>query len=361
MIRVIIDILRDILTEVMFFVTGRASIIFKIITLTAICVPIVFLGYMNLPPQITASLALMHLRNVWGLIINYNRQFNPRLRAVRQTNGPHMIGGRPRPGRMRFDLDIINMPFPIFFEPERDGPVGRHDTQNVHDTSVVAHISKVVDKIKKTVNKDQPQFDEKETIEGIKKYILESYVGEIQTKERAITAVNKIKNSNGLILRLNMREMEILNLVWNRIHDPVNKGNFDNLRENLVLELADCMTGDTSAHCIQGRVSRIIQSLEMADADKSIVIKPLWVIKDEIHRSVPRYVDKVLKKLPTPKRELFEQLEHETDTEKKEYEKIRVRIQSAIERKMEQRYLDSKMLTETQFTNIMKPCLEAIE
>jgi hypothetical protein len=109
------------------------------------------------------------------------------------------------------------------------------DTQNVHDTSVQSHINIAINALKKC--KTGVVISDNILVQSIRHHILNESKCFDDIKDKALTAIKKIKKHNGILTRLNISEMEILHLVWNRINADCNKEVFDILKENLTMEL----------------------------------------------------------------------------------------------------------------------------
>lgn len=153
------------------------------------------------------------------------------------------------------------------------------DAENVHDSGVQNSVADAISILKE---KTPMLISEADTIKQLKKYIFDEYKGETENKELAYCALRQIDKQNVNILRLNLREKQVLALVWNRINDPVNTDSIDNLKSNLVLELAAAMKTIDEVLCPTGRVNRIVQSLELSDAENIVTLKTDSHMKQEI-------------------------------------------------------------------------------
>lgn len=234
--------------------------------------------------------------------------------------------------------------------PQEAGP---NDTQNVHDTTVQAHIIEAVNKLKNRV--PTPQISTTDTVAQIKHYILTEYEGDDTVKENALYSIKKINKYNGIIGNLNMNELEVLQLVWNRILDPINKDRAKTLKENLVLQLADVVYNGEEIYCVQGRVTRVIQSLEHADIEEVVTLKPLWAIKEEIANFFPRYRNNYIAQLSKRAQYLCNECVNPTPKEQLFIDKVNKSISSGIRKRLIIRYVESKLITLKKFQEITDP------
>ena len=124
-------------------------------------------------------------------------------------------------------IDIIN-----FNDPVPLAPLPQNDNQNVHDSTIQTHIINCVNKLKEDKYKGKLHLTNDELINEIKHFIFTSYNGANKIKENALNTLNKMLKINGNIAKLNMSENEILKLVWNRIHNPINKQREQIIKEN---------------------------------------------------------------------------------------------------------------------------------
>ena len=81
--------------------------------------------------------------------------------------------------------------------------------------------------------------------------------------------------------RLNVLESELLTLVIDRIENPANANNKQNLVDSLLLNMSSGIEHGYPV-CSTGRMMRTIGALDKTDAEDIINMKPSWVIKDEL-------------------------------------------------------------------------------
>lgn len=279
------------------------------------------------------------------LIVTYNGFCSP-------VQHPQWVRIQVEPANHAVDINLFGLGLG-FGGAQPDDVRGPDDTQNVHDSSIQAHIIETVNKLKEKVKK--PSISSADTLSQIKNYILTEYKGNNNTKENALYSIKKINRYRGIIGNLNMNEIDVLQLVWNRITDPVNKEHSKTLKENLVLQLADIVYNEEELYCVQGRVTRIIQSLEHADAEDIVTLKPLWVVKDEIASFFSKYRTNYISQLSKKGQYLCNECINPTQKEQQFVAKVNKSISSGIRKRLTIRYVDSKLITMKQFQTITDP------
>jgi hypothetical protein len=252
------------------------------------------------------------------------------------------------------DIEIIQI------EPHFINEENNVDNQNVHDTTIQSHIVLCINRLKEDNWKEKMNLSNNELINEIKKYIFNEYKNVEEKKERALITLNKMKKINGQITRLNMTECDILRLVWNRIHNPINKDIINTLKDNLILELADSMIDDENIYCVQGRASRIVQSLECADAENIINLKPLWIVKEEIGSLFAKYRNKIYNKLSDKQKNIYNKTDLDTPNEAKLVKKINDLMYKKIDETLRKKYVDTQIINELQYLKITEPYFSAL-
>lgn len=249
----------------------------------------------------------------------------------------------------------------IYYEPLIAGANGganggeeNNDTQNVHDTSVQKHIVNVVSKLQKNT---KIIFNNTRVVEQLRDYI-SGYTGSSETREAALHALSQMVRQRAIIVNLNMNEIDVLCLVWNRILDPVNSAISKTIKDNLVLELADIVTENRGVYCVQGRVTRMIQALECADAENIVNIRPLWVIREEIARFCSSYRTRFIMQLSKKAQYLCNECLCPTDRQKQFIRSVNQRIHDGVKKRLGLRY--QEIITAAQLESIAKPFLDEL-
>lgn len=158
---------------------------------------------------------------------------------------------------------------------EDDNGVIKNDSQNVHDSGVQASIKRSVDNLKNVVVNKR-----KEVSSDVKRCINELDIND-NTKKNAISSIDYIISTRHHIIKVNMNESEILDLVWSRITET-NGEKYNNLLISLAYQLADMKKESGEMQCPTGRANRLINALNGIDSASIVSIKPKWALKREM-------------------------------------------------------------------------------
>lgn len=150
----------------------------------------------------------------------------------------------------------------------------RNDLHNVHDSGVLGTIRRSINNLKENTKITIPLT---QTLKQIRDMISQNTVNDKKTD--ACVALDSIERSFLPLSSTNIREVDALHMVWNRIHDPTNKDNQKVLKENLASELAECIEHGKPV-CSTGRFTRILDSLN--GVDRTVQIKPMYALKSEM-------------------------------------------------------------------------------
>ena len=255
-------------------------------------------------------------------------------------------------------LDVdLDLEFDENPEAPADVGLGHNDSQNVHDTTVQNYLVSIIAKLKKAMPFNP--LTEAEVVDEVVEYIYSKFQGTSKLKDRARSALRKIQTNNVFIHKLNLNELKVLQLVWMRIVSDINKNNAETLKDNLIQQLADCMVNDKSEYCAQGRVARIIQSLEVLDAESIADIKPLWAVKEEIATLFGKYRENMINKLPLKYQQLMQKTEL-SDKENKAYQEIVEKMAAKIQRRLNKAYVLQGIVKREKLDEITKDYFDAL-
>ena len=215
----------------------------------------------------------------------------------------------------------------------------KDDKHNVHDSVLVKTVSKAIDTLKKNT---QIKFDKTTSIRDIRTFIINTPSISPDRRENAIRVLDRIEMNNDLLTSANTTEVDVLHLVWNRIHNDVNKDNEQALKENLVDELSEAVEHGNIV-CTTGRVNRIIDSINTIDPE--ISIKPKWALQKEMVEKAGKILQDFLEKLSEEDRGDFESLEPTPEQERKN-EVLSGRIKEEIRKEFRETYVNGGILTD---------------
>lgn len=257
----------------------------------------------------------------------------------------------------------------------------RANSQNVHDSGVVSSIKHCVNKIKK---KTPMRTNKTNSLIEIRKMIQESTVGTIKKRD-AIKALDYIIKMNGFVSSLKMNETDILNLVWNRINfitnnsskssifppqsdkdnletisdDIINQSRCEmkkDLSENLITELAECMERGSTV-CTQGRVARLIDTLNIVDKDVTIkddttfkreLLNKAGKIRNDIYNSLSDKIKKTVDKV------------NPTEDEQPIVNEYEDNLKNSIRQQLKREYVDTGLMRHDKFASEINKWIDDI-
>jgi hypothetical protein len=201
-----------------------------------------------------------------------------------------------------------------------------------------------LDNLKSTTKLD---ISEAETLYQIKKFL--------NTKPKshkfndAIKSLNKIESTTHTLSNSGMRETEGLQLVWNRIHDPMHDENRENLKNTLFNELSEMQIHGADV-CSTGRFDRIIDTLNVVDP--AVNIRPTHAINEEM-----------LNKSALIRTQLLENQDNKDDLERgtaTNQTQFDTDLKAEIINTLTHDYVDTKILTPKQFKNELDKWIDHI-
>ena len=225
---------------------------------------------------------------------------------------------------------------------------------DVHDHAIQQHITSGIKALQKwALTKEfQPQGD---TIDNIKEYIFNGYDGTYQQKEKAYSTLKTVMRTNGALGSVSLKELDILELVWNRICDPVNKDVQDELKSNLLESMADSTIAVDTPYCLTGRITRIVQSLQSIDKEEIVNIKSTELVKDEIQERIGSLREDFFKEHPA-----LQKIYEKDDQENVSTELVNKELKNYVSEQLWSEYVDKDIVTTVTFNKITQPLLEAL-
>jgi hypothetical protein len=221
---------------------------------------------------------------------------------------------------------IKNLHIKFFEKKQKFTP--KSDNQNTHDEGVTRTIRSVVEKLKELYGDNMPSVEE--TCKGLKDDISTWSIAELGYKEllardkvtrTAETVLDKIASIPETIQMFSsMREIEIIALLYARLNDPVNKEHRMLIVENLVYDLADCISTDGMMYCAMGRISRLVQSFSVLD--DLMYIRPKWAIRQELLNDASNLKERIVRALPQSAQNRLEQDDKFSDRFSEKFRKM---------------------------------------
>jgi hypothetical protein len=160
------------------------------------------------------------------------------------------------------------------------------DSQNVHDSALdvllTEQFNRVVEENRSINNGDLHDYNE--AVNWLK-------VRHADKLEKINMVLNVINRNDLIHVVPNVREKDVLTMVWRRTYDRRNADNADVMREAIADAILDCVEGETVV-CMSGRTKKIWQAMACVDFDENMgVLKSKQALRNEIYQKCARIVD----------------------------------------------------------------------
>jgi len=175
------------------------------------------------------------------------------------------------PVRLRVQERVVtlNPPLEIKVKPKATPKVVvTSDQHNVHDSGAVKSIAATYDRLCAAA---PGTITLEETVRQVRELCAAA------KNPRALKALDSVERSTSPVHALGgAKEVDVLQTVWNRIKASHDK----EVQDMLVESLADCVGEKDQVVCTQGKVSRIIDTLNVVD--ELVCIRPRWATRTEL-------------------------------------------------------------------------------
>lgn len=222
------------------------------------------------------------------------------------------------------------------------------DRHNVHNKTIKRTACMAIDKLKIS---DLKNYTISDAFNDIYKYI--ENINE-NNKDKAKEVLNLIENMNVYYSNGKIYEKELIKLVWSRINHPINESRCQLLKDNFIMQLLDCSNGNQILHCTEGRITRILQSLQSCDVEDIVNLKPMWAFKEEIANKIIKYQDKLMKKAPLKYVNIMNKSEDITPSEQKLLKKFNDCLVNNLNKRFTIDYVDNGYLNNNELDDITK-------
>lgn len=239
------------------------------------------------------------------------------------------------------------------------------DNHNVHNKTIKRTAVMAITNLQKS---DQGKYSIESAITELLTFVDTDAVQDLELKASTIDmakrVIRQIDGMNCLYVTANIRERELFRLIWERINHPINEKIQNQLKENLIKELADCNRAvaggqKLSLHCCEGRVTRLLQSLQECDSEQIVNLRPMWAFKEEIENMITKYRQKLLKKSP----EIYRQIENKmelNDDDRKDINKFNSCLISNLQKRFQTDYIRPGYLTPIELNDLTRTYYESL-
>jgi hypothetical protein len=267
--------------------------------------------------------------------------------------------------RCRYRIETIYQPvtiehhiYRIPIEDRTDLAI--EDKHNVHNMCLKRNALNVIQDLSAS---DQNIYTIESAFSCIRELIEFSPDPNLEKLENAENTLALIEEMNTSYHNGSITEKELIRLIWERINHPVNINQQTQLKDNLIEQLADCVNTNGSdskgLHCCEGRIMRLLQTLECCDSQEIVNLRPMWAYKEEIANKLIRYRQKLLDKSPP----LYTELEQKLDLTNKErclLEAFNKCLIKNLNKRFKIDYLSQGLLSSNELKDITKPYYDSL-
>lgn len=220
------------------------------------------------------------------------------------------------------------------------------DEHNVHNKTIKRTAAVAIKNLKKCDNKLWNNINT--TISNIHECASNL---NLNNKQQIRENLSLMQNLNAYYKNGKISEMELIRLIWCRIHDPINQSVMKTLKENFYNQLIDCGNGERNLHCLEGRITRLIQSLQHCDVENLVDLKPMWAFRDEIVNKIQQYQKKLIERAPPIYSDLIDLIDP-NESQKLLLKKFNDCLVKNLNRRFDIDYIQSNYLTQLELNDI---------
>ena len=251
----------------------------------------------------------------------------------------------------------VPIPARVVHQPTVAGPEEiRNDPQNAHDTVLLRGARETIHKLQEntpiTISTPEMLHQLRNRLNSIgdrsRRYKSTSVLDKIETNELPMTNMHE------------MQEVDILNLIYNRINAPINHSRQNDLMEALIDQLCDGY-GTAGPVCATGRATRVLSSLAAIDmkSDEIVTLKPKWAIKQELLNKAPKIRETMLATRGNDFTNMFNKAEHTPD-EEKQVEDFTNLFKETLRKEYKKDYVDTNLLSQDDLDTELKEWIDAV-
>lgn len=219
--------------------------------------------------------------------------------------------------------------------------VVQSDPQNARDHVVVNSAKQSLERLRANTH---IQYDVPTTFKMLHEYIVKKSDVNQAKREKASQVLRELSKGIANLGYEQAKEIEALQLVWNRINSQVYSQQSDKrhaLMENLVTELSECIEYGELV-CPTGRLNRIIDTLN--HQDPVVNIQPKWAIQKTMTQRAKAIEKGMLEKSRAEVREAMKAL-NPTARQRQLQTEFMQKVRTSIERDLTRRYVDTGLMT----------------
>jgi hypothetical protein len=221
----------------------------------------------------------------------------PEPRTYHISRNPQGVAAQTQVAQTQVAQPQVAQPLAVNFE-NGDETQLKNDSQNVHDSGVQASMRQAVRRLMAETNVDKGKVYK--NLQDIRIYI--NNLPDSDRKKDALKALDAMERNDMPLSSTQMKEVDTLALVWERMQQKQHEENRDMLKSNFVNELAECIEFGEPV-CSTGRVSRVLDTLNQVDS--AVNIKPSYVLTNEMLSKAANLRDNMMKEMTPHECELI--------------------------------------------------------
>ncbi len=241
-------------------------------------------------------------------------------------------------------LETVPIPPPPPIPPPRGQR--DNDPQNTHNSQVLSTVINSINTLKKStkMTKSLPT-----SIKEVRSFL--NNLPENDKRDDALKSLNRIERNTSPFTFSVMKEVDVLNLVWNRIHSDVHADNLKAVKESLFNQLADMQEHGVTV-CATGRFTRLVDTLNVIDNE--VTIKPSYVIHQEMMNKSSKIRDTMLNTYSERDRK---ELEKGTSCKQEQFDQ---NLKEQIVETLKEDYVKTKILSQEKFDHQINQWIDDI-
>ena len=230
-------------------------------------------------------------------------------------------------------LETVPPPIPIP-RVQRDNKRD-NDPQNTHNSQVLSTTINSINNLKKSTKMEKSLPT---SLKEVRSFL--NNLPENDKRDDALKSLNRIERNTLRFTFSDMKEVDVLNLIWNRIHSDVHADNLETVKESLFNQLAD-MQEHGIVVCATGRFTRLVDTLNVIDNE--VTIKPSYVINQEMMNKSSKIRENMLNTYSENERK---ELEKGTSYKQEQFDQ---NLKEEIVEILKEDYVKTKILSQEKF------------
>lgn len=228
-----------------------------------------------------------------------------------------------------------------------------NDQHNVHNITISEKVRESVKLLKQLYGKNLITFTKIKTNLRRTPAFTRKY-------PHLLEVISFIDKSNAAYSHSSIPEKIILELVFTRIFDQINKPRLSQLVKEILHQLNDCFEEERDAVCcLEGRIVRYFQTLELYDHDPtSWCLIPLWYYKTQIENNCSRQLDDMINNLPFETQVVYFKI-NPNQQEQKIVSDLNDKLVAELDDYFDREY--GSKINQKQLAGILEPCFNAIK